>query len=137
MGKFIYQIIKGGNVRMESVETDPANPSREDVLEIIRRSKEEFKMASNCICHLNGDITVELIGKILQVNGYFNSRIDGSIGQPKGEEKGQRCNRDGCNGIIAEYEGSGCSCHIVAPCANCTTDRSHCPSCGWEAENGN
>lgn len=32
-----------------------------------------------------------------------------------GFEKGDKCNRDGCTGIIEEYERDVCSCHITPP----------------------
>lgn len=48
--------------------------------------------------------------------------------------EGERCNRNGCNGIIDEYESEyGCSCHLGnAPCGHCTTSREFCPECDWE-----
>ena len=37
--------------------------------------------------------------------------------------KGEKCNRNGCNGIIDEHEKEGeCTCHINPPCSYCTTD---------------
>lgn len=52
-----------------------------------------------------------------------------------GNEKGQRCDRNGCTGIIQEREAdASCSCHIHPPCSHCTTDRHFCPECGWDAE---
>jgi hypothetical protein len=52
-----------------------------------------------------------------------------------GYETGEICNRDGCNGIIAEHQKEGsCSCHINPPCGYCTTDAHYCPECDWSAE---
>ena len=52
----------------------------------------------------------------------------------EGIEKGQVCNRNGCNGTIAEYEKEGgCSCHVSPPCSFCTEDNSYCPLCEWYA----
>lgn len=49
--------------------------------------------------------------------------------------KGEKCNRNGCNGIIDEHEKEGCcSCHINPPCSYCTTPSEYCPECGWDAE---
>lgn len=46
---------------------------------------------------------------------------------------GEICNRNGCEGVIAEHEKEGsCSCHINPPCSYCTTDTAYCPVCGWE-----
>lgn len=53
-----------------------------------------------------------------------------------GIEKGDVCGRNGCKGIIDEYEKDGCcTCHIVAPCTYCTTPNQYCPECGWDAKN--
>lgn len=52
-----------------------------------------------------------------------------------GYQKGEPCNRDGCNGVIDEHEKDGCcSCHINPPCGYCTTQTEFCPECGWSAE---
>lgn len=51
-----------------------------------------------------------------------------------GDCKGEKCNRNGCVGIIDEHDSEGsCSCHINPPCSHCTTAREYCPECGWEA----
>ena len=48
--------------------------------------------------------------------------------------EGERCNRDGCCGIIEAYPKEGCcSCHINSPCSYCTTPTEYCPICGWDA----
>lgn len=50
-----------------------------------------------------------------------------------GIEKGEKCNRDGCGGIIDEHEtDTSCSCHINPPCSHCVDSREFCPVCGWE-----
>lgn len=60
---------------------------------------------------------------------HFNNII-----MEEGTEKGEVCNRDGCQGIIAEHEKeNGCSCHINPPCSSCTTPREYCPECEWDA----
>lgn len=47
--------------------------------------------------------------------------------------KDEKCNRNGCNGVIIEHEtDTSCSCHINPPCSHCTEDRNYCPVCGWE-----
>lgn len=51
-----------------------------------------------------------------------------------GQLEGDKCNRDGCTGIIAERAPDNCSCHINPPCHACLKDRHYCPTCGWEAE---
>lgn len=53
-----------------------------------------------------------------------------------GIEKGEVCNRDGCTGIIDEYEkDGGCLCHTgVAPCTYCTKGYRFCPICEWEEQ---
>lgn len=50
-----------------------------------------------------------------------------------GYEKGDICNRNGCIGIIDEYEGEGgCTCHINPPCSYCVDSRAYCPECSWD-----
>lgn len=52
-----------------------------------------------------------------------------------GYEAGNTCNRDGCQGIIAEHEPDGCcSCHIAAPCGVCCHNYGYCDTCGWDAD---
>lgn len=52
--------------------------------------------------------------------------------QNLGYEKGDICNRDGCKGIIDEFEKDlGCSCHITAPCSSCCHAYEYCPDCDW------
>ena len=50
-----------------------------------------------------------------------------------GYEKGEKCNRNGCNGVLVEHDVDGCcSCHITAPCSYCTDSRVYCPECDWD-----
>lgn len=49
---------------------------------------------------------------------------------------GERCNRDGCKGIIEFSFVDNCSCHIVAPCSAHENVRPWCPVCGWELNDG-
>lgn len=52
--------------------------------------------------------------------------------EPLGIYKGEKCNRNGCEGIIDEYEkDGGCSCHINPPCSYCEEDAAYCEACGW------
>ena len=52
-----------------------------------------------------------------------------------GYEKGDKCNREGCAGIISEHEkDGGCSCHINPPCSYCTEPNAYCKLCGWDAK---
>jgi len=56
---------------------------------------------------------------------------DGEIGLVSGE----KCNRDGCNGIMHEIDDdSSCSCHICPPCSHCVDVRFQCDECGYETE---
>ena len=50
-----------------------------------------------------------------------------------GNLEGERCWRNGCEGVIAEHPVDNCSCHINPPCGACTSDRAYCPVCGWQA----
>lgn len=55
--------------------------------------------------------------------------------EEEGIYKGDKCNRNGCNGIIEEHEKErGCSCHINPPCSSCCHNYEYCPECGWEPE---
>lgn len=50
-----------------------------------------------------------------------------------GYDKGEICNRNCCDGIIAERDSDECcSCHINAPCSYCTDSRVYCPKCEWD-----
>jgi hypothetical protein len=49
-----------------------------------------------------------------------------------GYETGDKCNREGCLGIIKEREKETCSCHINPPCSACVEPRAYCESCGWD-----
>jgi hypothetical protein len=50
-----------------------------------------------------------------------------------GYEKGEICNRNGCNGILVERDTDKCcSCHISAPCSYCTDSRVYCLKCDWD-----
>jgi len=49
-----------------------------------------------------------------------------------GYQKGEVCNRNGCEGIIDALEKEGsCSCHINPPCSYCTDSTEYCPTCDW------
>jgi hypothetical protein len=48
---------------------------------------------------------------------------------------GEKCNRAGCAGIIAETAVENCSCHISAPCSGCTSSRYYCETCDWHQIN--
>lgn len=51
-----------------------------------------------------------------------------------GIQKGDVCGRNGCTGIIEEHPRVGeCACHIIQPCAYCSTPVEFCPECGWDA----
>ncbi len=46
---------------------------------------------------------------------------------------GERCNREGCDGILEQHDIDGCcSCHTNPPCSYCTTAKEYCPKCGWD-----
>lgn len=51
-----------------------------------------------------------------------------------GYQAGDTCNREGCNGLIEEYDRELCTCHINPPCESCTAGVAYCPICGWEDE---
>jgi hypothetical protein len=64
--------------------------------------------------------------------GLFRKQDDLVKALSAGEEPGERCNREGCAGIIENKTGDeSCSCHIVAPCSKCTGAHCFCPECDW------
>jgi hypothetical protein len=50
-----------------------------------------------------------------------------------GYGEGDKCLRDGCDGVIEIEPVSDCSCHISAPCWRHENADMHCPDCGWRA----
>lgn len=47
--------------------------------------------------------------------------------------KTEKCNRNGCEGIIEENPvQTSCTCFINPPCSHCVNSRSYCPDCGWD-----
>lgn len=55
----------------------------------------------------------------------------------KGYLDGEKCNRDGCEGIIYHSPEGSCSCHINPPCSYCTDDGAYCPECDWSNADDN
>ncbi len=52
--------------------------------------------------------------------------------------KDEKCNRDGCEGIIQEKDiDGGCSCHINPPCSYCTEPKNYCSECDWDEKEEN
>lgn len=49
-----------------------------------------------------------------------------------GTLEGERCNRDGCDGVMEVEKPNGCSCHINPPCHVCMDAAIYCPKCGEE-----
>lgn len=50
-----------------------------------------------------------------------------------GFDEGDRCGRDGCDGILElNLRGLNCSCHICPPCSQCENAGCRCPKCGWD-----
>lgn len=64
----------------------------------------------------------------------FRGIINSFSGTEIGTCDGQRCNRNGCEGVIIIHREEGCSCHINPPCSACTNSVFACPACGWEDE---
>ncbi len=88
----------------------------------------------------NAGAVVELITEFSKVNKMPEVRKEWpdmliGMGKPKeGNEEGDICNRDGCIGIMAYPKSENCSCHISAPCSECTNKVLTCQVCGAEAE---
>lgn len=69
--------------------------------------------------------------------GAWFNRAGSDVNESNGSEVGERCGRDGCDGVIADdpFDERGCYCHAtMPPCGNCTTPRECCPECGWRLE---
>jgi len=49
-----------------------------------------------------------------------------------GDEEGDTCNRDGCDGVIEFSERENCSCHLNAPCHWCMERHLCCSACDWK-----
>ena len=45
--------------------------------------------------------------------------------------EGETCHRNGCDGVIKLEEVENCSCHLSAPCGECTNAGMWCPECNW------
>lgn len=65
----------------------------------------------------NGTNSVEASPRTNAMNGYC---------------EGDKCDRNGCEGVIQLHPIENCSCHIFAPCFACTSPRCFCDVCGWE-----
>lgn len=50
----------------------------------------------------------------------------------KGIEEGDKCNRNGCEGILRLSDRINCSCHISPPCSYCMDREICCPECDWK-----
>lgn len=48
-----------------------------------------------------------------------------------GFTEGERCNRDGCEGVLLFKTPEHCTCHISPPCHYCVENPLQCPVCGW------
>lgn len=53
--------------------------------------------------------------------------------QQYGYSEGDRCCRP-CDGVIELSPVESCSCHINAPCSQCTSPRLYCPTCDWREQ---
>ena len=49
-----------------------------------------------------------------------------------GYGEGDKCNRDGCDGVIELNNKEICSCHIDPPCSACLNTNKICHKCGWD-----
>ncbi|MCO7511824.1 hypothetical protein [Serratia fonticola] len=50
-----------------------------------------------------------------------------------GYNEGDKCARDGCEGVIELEPVKDCSCHLSAPCWQHTSADMYCADCGWRA----
>ena len=52
-----------------------------------------------------------------------------------GLEEGDKCNRNGCEGVLLLPKTENCSCHISPPCSACVDNCVVCPVCDWKYSN--
>jgi hypothetical protein len=86
------------------------------------------KIGDRCAVDLcNG--TLEYDGQATLVCPYCKRKVEPEIGW----EDGYRCGRNGCEEVLTYKPTSeaGCSCHVSAPCAHCTSSELYCPACGF------
>ena len=48
-----------------------------------------------------------------------------------GIDEGDKCNRDGCGGVMVLPKVKDCSGHISPPCNQCVENKVHCSECLW------
>lgn len=65
---------------------------------------------------------------------YYPKKYKEELQKVVGTMDGDKCNRDGCEGILEYTHPANCSCHINAPCSACVNINLSCPVCGWEEE---
>lgn len=63
---------------------------------------------------------------------YYPKQYKQELQQVVGTMEGDKCNRNGCEGILEYTHPANCSCHINPPCSACTSTNFSCPVCGWE-----
>ena len=51
------------------------------------------------------------------------------------KEEGDKCDTDGCDGILVYPKVENCYCHISPPCHNCVENKLECSECGIVYEN--
>jgi hypothetical protein len=46
----------------------------------------------------------------------------------------ERCNRNGCDGVIELEPVVDCACHLYPPCNACVEQVARCPECDWRSD---
>jgi len=80
----------------------------------------------------NGDTKCKYCGNCIREFYSARMRMMESFMEEVGFTEGEKCNREGCDGIIDIHPSENCSCHISPPCYSCTSPRAFCPVCGLE-----
>lgn len=140
MGKFNYTVSDGTTPMPQIFNEDH---TRDEVIRDLQDAQWCFSLQSSNVYFLNGDIQVHMVGRAFgkpyAMQGYFtnvrepyNDMVYNTL--KVGTWEGERCNRNGCAGvlIIRHSVDGGCYCpHTMPPCGYCTSSYAHCPVCDY------
>ena len=68
------------------------------------------------------------------LNGASKITVRLSYTPHLGDEEGDKCNRQQCDGVMHCPPPENCTCFISSPCSSCTSRRLKCNKCGFEVE---
>lgn len=109
-------------------------PQRRNRLDEMVPAESRIIFAMQAIEEMPADESLtEAIVLLEKAKNKISDYVDSQKSIRNGEEIGELCNRDGCNGVLIEgqKQGDGCYCHKVAPCSYCLQYPIECPECGF------